>query len=120
MDEPLDALFNEWSPATRMPDALEGWMEVIRADPLPKDGGTVLICYSSHLGNVGLLVKDRISLPGIEHAAVNLAESARVKLVEAPEPMGSRHKLRALIVLHEDDAYTLRRSLISLGVGAPE
>ncbi len=119
MEEPLEDLFDDWSPASRLPDPLEGWMEVIRADPLPKDGGTVLICYSSRLGNVGLLIKARISLPGIEHAAVNLAANARVKLVEAPEPMRSRHKLRGLIVLREGDGYQLRRSLISLRVRGP-
>ena len=92
-------------------------MDVIRAEPLPDGEGTVLVCYSGRLGNVGLLVRDRVKLPGIEQAKVHIGGSARVKLVEAPEPLRSRHSLRGIIVLHEGDDYEVRRSLISLRVG---
>jgi tetratricopeptide (TPR) repeat protein len=117
MDEPLDRMFDEWSPTSRLPSPLRGWMDIIRADPLPRGEGTILICYSSKLGNVGVLVKEMIALPGIEHAHVRLNQGSLVKLVEAPEPHRSRHRLRAIVVLQGDGPYELRRALISLKVG---
>jgi tetratricopeptide (TPR) repeat protein len=116
--DPLADLFDEWSPTSRLPDSLEGWMDIIRADPLPRGEGTVLICYSGSLGNVGVLIGDMVSLPGIEHARIKVPRKSRVKLVEAPEPLRSRHRLRGIVVLHEDDPYELTRALISLGVGS--
>ena len=92
-------------------------MDIIRADPLPDDGGTVLVCYHGKVGNVGVLIRDRVKLPGIEHASVHLDATSRVKLVEAPEPLSSRHNLRGIIVLHEGDPFEIRRSLMSLRIG---
>jgi tetratricopeptide (TPR) repeat protein len=114
MDEPLEGSFDEWSPATRLPDALEDWLDIVRADALPKGEGTILVCYSSQMGNVGVLVSDPVSLPGIEHARVRMLPSSRVKLVEAPEPFRSGYRLRAIIVLHQGDAYELARTPIRL------
>jgi tetratricopeptide (TPR) repeat protein len=114
MDDPLTGTFDEWSPATRLPDALEDWMEIFRADPLPKGGGTIMVCYSPMMGNIGVLVDDPVSLPGIEHASVRFLSTTRVKLVDAPEPFRSGYRLRAIIVVHEDDMYELSRSPIKL------
>jgi len=117
MTEPLETLFNVWSPASLLPDPLEGWLDIIRADPLSDGEGTVLVCYQGRVGNVGLLVRDRVKLPGIEHSKIRLEAGAKVKLVMAPEPIRSRHNLRALIVLHKGDRYELSRTLMSLRIG---
>ncbi|UCC92844.1 MAG: hypothetical protein JSW25_09305 [Thermoplasmata archaeon] len=114
MDDPLEVTFDEWSPATRLPDALEDWIDIVRADPLPKGEGTILVSYSPQVGNVGVLVSDPVSLPGIEHAQFRVLPSSRVKLVQAPEPFRSGYKLRAIIVLHDGDHYELQRSPIRL------
>jgi len=114
MDDPLEATFDEWSPATKLPDALEEWLDIVRADPLPKGEGTILVSYSPQMGNVGVLITDSVSLPGIEHAQVRLLPTSRVKLVEAPEPFRSGYRLRAIIVLHEGDMYELQRRPIRL------
>jgi hypothetical protein len=117
MAEPLEDLFDVWSPASLLPNPLEGWLDIIRADPLPAGDGTVLVCYQGRVGNVGLLVRDRVNLPGIEHAKIHLDAGARVKLVQAPEPLRTRHSLRAIVVLHKGDGYEIRRSLMSLRIG---
>ncbi len=114
MDEPLEVTFDEWSPATRLPDALEEWLDIVRADPLPKGEGTILVCYSSQMGNVGVLVSDPVSLPGIEHARIRMLPSSQVKLAQAPEPFRSGYRLRAIIVIQQGDAYELTRSPIRL------
>ncbi len=114
MDDPLEGTFDEWSPATRLPDPLEDWLDIVRADPLPKGEGTILVCYSSQMGNVGVLVNDTVSLPGIELARFKVTPSSKVKLVEAPEPFRSGYRLRGIIVLHEEDPYLLSRSPIRL------
>jgi hypothetical protein len=114
MDDPLDVTFEEWSPASRLPDDLEGWLDIVRADPLPKGGGTILVTFAVGVGNVGVMVTDPVSLPGIEHAQVRVLPNSRVKLVQAPEPFRSGYKLRAIIVLHEGDMYELKRSPIRL------
>ena len=114
MDDPLEGTFDDWSPATRLPDPLEDWLDIVRADPLPKGEGTILVCYSSQMGNVGVLVNDTVSLPGIELARFKVTSSSKVKLVEAPEPFRSGYRLRGIIVLHEEDPYLLSRSPIRL------
>lgn len=114
MGDPLEGTFDEWSPATRLPDPLEDWLDIARADPLPKGGGTILVCYSNQLGNVGVLVNDTVSLPGIELARFQVNPSSRVKLVEAPEPFRSGYRLRGIIVLFEEDPYMLSRTPIRL------
>ena len=114
MDDPLEDTFDEWFPATKLPNALEDWLDIVRADPLPDGEGTIMVSYSSQMGNVGVLITDPVSLPGIEHAQIRLLPNARVKLVEAPEPFRSGYRLRAIIVLHEGDMYELQRSPIRL------
>jgi tetratricopeptide (TPR) repeat protein len=114
MDDPLEVTFDEWSPASRLPDPLREWIDIVRADPLPKGGGTILVSFAPKIGNVGILVSDPVSLPGIEHAQVRVLPGSRVKLVQAPEPFRSGYKLRAIIVLHEEDLYELLRSPIRL------
>jgi hypothetical protein len=117
MAEPLEDLLDVWSPASLLPDPLVGWLDIIRADPLPDGDGTVLVCYQGRVGNIGLLVRDRVNLPGIEHAKIRLEAGAKVKLVKAPEPLRRRHNLRAIIVLHKGDRYEIRRSVMSLRIG---
>jgi hypothetical protein len=114
MDEPLDTVIEEWAPASALPDALEDWLDIVRADALPRGEGTIMVCYSPTMGNVGVLVTDPVSLPGIEHARVRLLASSRVKLVQAPEPFRSGYRLRAIIVLHEGDLFELQRTPIRL------
>jgi len=114
MDDLLEGTFDEWSPATRLPDPLEDWLDIVRADPLPKGEGTILVCYSSQMGNVGVLVNDSVSLPGIELARFRVTSTSKVKLVEAPEPFRSGYRLRGIIVLHEEAPYLLSRSPIRL------
>jgi hypothetical protein len=114
LDEPLEGTFDEWSPASRLPDPLEGWMDIVRADPLPEGEGSILVCYSPKIGNVGVLVGDTVSLPGIELARFRVAHESHVKMVEAPEPFRSGYRLRALLVLREGDPYTLSRCPIRL------
>ncbi len=114
MDEPLEVTLEEWSPASKLPDPLEEWLEIVRADALPRGEGTIMVCYSPKMGNVGVLVTDPVSLPGIEHARVRILPGSRVKLVQAPEPFRSGYRLRAIIVLHEGDLYELKRSPIRL------
>ncbi len=114
LDDPLEGTFDEWSPASRLPDPLEDWLDIVRADPLPKGGGSILVCYSPQMGNVGVLVSDTVSLPGIELARFRVSRESKVKMVEAPEPFRSGYRLRALIVLHEGDPYALSRSPIRL------
>jgi hypothetical protein len=114
MDEPLEGTFDEWSPATLLPNPLEDWMDIVRADALPKGEGTIMVCYSSQMGNVGVLVSDPVSLPGIEHAQVRIPPNSSVKLVEAPEPFRSGYRLRAIIVLQEGDMFQLSRRPIRL------
>ncbi|MCK5415005.1 MAG: hypothetical protein KAJ35_06465 [Thermoplasmata archaeon] len=114
MDEPLEGTFDEWSPATLLPNPLEDWMDIVRADALPKGQGTIMVCYSSQMGNVGVLVSDPVSLPGIEHAQVRILPNSHVKLVEAPEPFRSGYRLRAIIVLQEGDMFQLSRRPIRL------
>ncbi len=114
MGDSLEGTFDEWSPATRLPDPLEDWLDIARADPLPKGEGTILVCYSSQMGNVGVLINDTVSLPGIELARFKVVSSSKVKLVEAPEPFRSGYRLRGIIVLHEEDPYLLSRSPIRL------
>jgi hypothetical protein len=114
MDEPLESVIEEWAPASALPDALEDWLEIIRADALPRGEGSIMVCYSPKMGNVGVLVSDPVSLPGIEHARVRVLPNSRVKLVPAPEPFRSGYRLRALVVLHEGDLYELQRTPIRL------
>jgi hypothetical protein len=114
MDDPLEQTFEEWAPATSLPRPLADWMDIVRADPLPKGEGTIMVSYSPEMGNVGMLITDPVSVPGIEHARVRLLPQSRVKLVEAPEPFRSGYRLRAIIVLHEGDMYELRREPIRL------
>ncbi len=114
MDEPLTGLLPEWSSAWKLPEPLRGWLDVVRAEPLPEDEGTTIVCYSPDIGTVGLLLRSGVNLPGIEQARVRVGEESRVKLVEAPEPLRSRHRLRGLVVLHEDDPFELQRMLVSL------
>jgi tetratricopeptide (TPR) repeat protein len=117
LDDPLEVTFDEWSPATKLPDALEDWLDIVRADPLPKGGGTMMVSYSQKMGNVGVLITDPVSLPGIEHAQIRLLPTSRVKLVEAPEPFKTGYRLRAIIVLHEGDLYEIQRQPIRLRRG---
>jgi hypothetical protein len=114
MDEPLDTVIEDWTPAAALPDALEEWLEIVRADALPKGEGSIMVCYSSQMGNVGVLVTDPVSLPGIELARVRVLPNSRIKLVPAPEPFRSGYRLRAIIVLHEGDLYELQRTPIRL------
>jgi tetratricopeptide (TPR) repeat protein len=114
MDDPLEMTLEDWSSAAQLPGPLVEWIDIVRADPLPKGGGTILVSYSPKIGNVGVLVSDPVSLPGIEHAQVRILPTSRIKLVQAPEPFRSGYKLRALIVLHEGDHYELLRSPIRL------
>ena len=114
MDEPLEGTFDEWAPATQLPNPLEDMLDIVRADPLPKGEGTIMVCYSPQMGNVGILVSDPVSLPGIEHAQIRILPNSRVKLVEAPEPFRSGYRLRAIIVLHEGDMYQISRRPIRL------
>jgi hypothetical protein len=114
MDEPLETVIEEWAPAAALPDALEEWMDIVRADALPRGEGSIMVCYSPKMGNVGVLITDPVSLPGIEHARVRVLPNSRIKLVPAPEPFRSGYRLRAIIVLHEGDLYELQRTPIRL------
>ena len=114
LDEPMTTLLPQWSAASKLPEPLRGYLEVVRAEPLPDGEGTVLVCYDSEVGNVGLMLKARISHPGIEQARVRVGEGARVKLVDAPEALRQRHRIRGLVVLHEDDPFELHRVLVSM------
>lgn len=121
MDRPLEGTFDDWSPVSRLPNPLEDWLDIVRADALPKGEGSIMVCYCPQVGNVGLLLADPVSLPGIEHARIRLLPSSQVKLVEAPEPFRSGYRLRALVVLREGDMYELSRSPIRLRrrIGVP-
>ena len=111
---PLEHLLPEWSPVGALPSGMQGLLEVVRAEALPSGEGTLLVCYAQEVGMMGLLVKSRVYLPGIEQAHVRIGEGARVRLVEPPEALKRRHGIRGLVVLREGDPFPLRRDLISL------
>ena len=56
MDEPLEVSLEDWSPATSLPDPLENWLDIVRADPLPRGEGSIMVCYSPQMGNIGVEV----------------------------------------------------------------
>ena len=111
---PLGVTLPDWSAAGDLPAPLRGWMDVVRAECLISPEGTLMVCYTDELGLVGLFVRARIYLPGIEQARVRVGDGARVRLIEPPEELRTRQGIRGLVVLHEGDPYQLRRALISM------
>jgi len=111
---PLGTMLPEWSAAGALPAPLQGWMDVVRAECLISPEGTLMVCYTDELGLVGLFVRARIYLPGIEQAHVRVGDGARVRLIAPPEELGTRHGIRGLVVLREGDPYQLKRALISM------
>ena len=111
---PLGATLSEWSPVGALPAPLQGWMDVVRAECLISPEGTLMVCYTDELGLVGLFVRARIYLPGIEQARVRVGDGARVRLIEPPDELRARHGIRGLVVLREGDPYELKRALISM------
>jgi hypothetical protein len=111
---PLGVTLPDWSAAGDLPAPLRGWMDVVRAECLISPEGTLMVCYTDELGLVGLFVRARIYLPGIEQARVRVGDGARVRLIEPPEEIRTRQGIRGLVVLHEGDPYQLRRALISM------
>jgi len=111
---PLGVTLPDWSAAGYLPAPLRGWMDVVRAECLISPEGTLMVCYTDELGLVGLFVRARIYLPGIEQARVRVGDGARVRLIEPPEELRTRQGIRGLVVLHEGDPYQLRRALISM------
>ena len=114
MRGPLGTNLPDWSATTALPAPLRGWMDVVRAECLISPEGTLMVCYTDELGLVGLFVRARIYLPGIEQARVRVGDGARVRLGEPPEELRARHGIRGLIVLLEGDPYQLKRALISM------
>jgi hypothetical protein len=110
----LGVTLPDWSAPGALPAPLQGWMDIVRAECLISPEGTLMVCYTDELGLVGLFVRARIYLPGIEQAHVRVGDGARVRLIEPPEELRARHGIRGLIVLREGDPYHLKRALISM------
>jgi len=114
LDEPLTDLLPEWSSASWLPPQLRDWLEVVRAEDLPRGEGLLLVCFAPEVGTVGLLTKTRIRRAGIEHAHVRVGDAARVRLVAPPEEMRRRHRVRGIVVVREGDPVMIRHDLVRL------
>lgn len=114
LDEPLSDVLPDWATGSWLPVQLRDWLEVVRAENLPDQNGTLLVCFAPDVGMVGVLSKTRFRSPGIEQSHVRVDESSKVKLVAPTDALRRRHRVRGIVVLHEEGRLHVKHSLVRL------
>jgi hypothetical protein len=114
LDEPLHDMLPEWTSASWLPAQLREWLEVVRAENLPGEEGTLLVCFAPEVGMVGVLSRTRFRAPGIEQSHVRIDEASKVRLVAPTDVLRRRHRVRGIVVLHEEGRLHVKHSLVRL------